>query len=440
MAQETTLNLDNIDLTQFERLDAPMTAEDVVAEQRKIGMNRVMPQAVTQNPEQIARARTLSQQTGIPQQAVQSNPEQVESQVKLQQMDLTGISQNYPVLSSLLSDLDSATVAQNDVNRLRSLEEILKPEQMSEPENSFIGNLPRGIADRATNLLGSLSNFVSQSASALEKEFPLGGFTNVGGFPMYLPPEQWALFQKAQGGTFAKAGEALKDMDFGYVPQATWEGVKESFAEEGVLSGLGETLLFGVEQGTVSIPDMVATVYGFAPYVMARSEEMGQERAEIKGIGGGTIRETLEAAPFAFGSAILERILPEKVFKGMSKTEVEEVGREIIEGATSKTREILARTGEGVLIEAGTEAIQEGIIEYIGERYGTDAEFVLAEMFDRGLAGAVGGGVAGGLMAGGIETVNVNRADIQQFFNRIATRKMDETQKEEARLQMQSMS
>jgi GNAT superfamily N-acetyltransferase len=438
--EQTTLNLDNIDLSGFNNLDVPMSAEDVMRDQKKTRLNATMSQAVIQNPTQTAKVRDLSRRSGIPAQAVESDIPSVETHLKLKNINLDDMVRTHPVTSDYLSQYDNAAVAHDDIDTLKNLESLMNPPATTQPEYLPFNTL-RGLGGRITGLLGSLASGISQASDSIEENFPTGAFTIVGGIPMYIPPEQWSTLRKAGVGKDAVAavGDELKSQDFGYIPRSTWDSTKEAFSNDGIFSGIAEALSFGVESGVVSLADMAATVYALPAYIFARSEEMGQARAKNKGMEKGTIRETLEAAPFAVGSAILERILPEKVLGGMSKTEIEKVGKAILEGATSKVKEVLNRATNGLIIEASTEAVQEGIIEYLGEKYGTDSNIVMAEMIDRALGGAVGGGIAGGAIAGGVETVNVNRSSVEAFFNEYAIRKLDAAQKEEMRLHLKGI-
>lgn len=438
---QTTLNLNKINLSEFNSLDVPMSAEDVLRGQKKTKLNSTMSQAIQTNPQQQAKVNELSRQSGIPTTAVEGDIPAVESHLKLKNIDLDSMVTSHPVTADYMSDYNNAAVAHDDIDNLQNLESTMNPAPEVEQPDYLPFNTLRGLGGRITDLLGSAASGISQISDAIEEEFPTGAFTIVGGVPMYIPPEQWDTLKQAgvAKDAIAEAGDALKSQDFGYIPRSTWESTKQSFSEDGNLSGVGEALSFGLEQGVVSLPDMAATVFALPAYILARSEEIGQERAVNKGLEQGTLAETIEAAPFAIGSAILEKILPERVIKGMSKTELESVGQQILEGATSKVKEVLARTTDGLIIEASTEAVQEGIIEYIGETYGTDKDIDIDEMIDRALGGAVGGGIAGAGIAGGIESVNINRQQIEEFYNRWATRKLDAAAKEQMRLSMKGI-
>lgn len=257
-------------------------------------------------------------------------------------------------------------------------------------------NAGRAAIERAGDVAAGLGTTITTAAEAAEDTFGLGGFVwDDQGF-RYLNSDEYANYLQ-QGGTeaLAVATDKLKNVDAGYVPDNTWESVKEAFSEGGPLSAsaYGEVLAYGFEQGVKSIPDMVAAVLSLPTYVIARSGEIGEARAENKNKDKVELVDIVEAAPFALGSAILERIGA----KGITEAGAEAIGKEALKrGVKEASKRVAKEGGKATLREAGTEFVQEGVIEYVGERLGTDAAMSVAEAFELGVAGAVAGGVYGG--------------------------------------------
>jgi len=108
----------------------------------------------------------------------------------------------------------------------------------------------------------------------------------------------------------------------------------------------------------------------------------------------------MDAAPFALGSAILERV-GAKGITGAGKKAAEEVGKEAIEGGV---KAVLKEGGKAGLKEGGTEFFQEGVLEYIGERFGTDAAMDWKEGAERGGWAALAGGTYGAASGGAVAT------------------------------------
>ncbi|MFP3339203.1 hypothetical protein R0J91_14590, partial [Micrococcus sp. SIMBA_131] len=97
-------------------------------------------------------------------------------------------------------------------------------------------------------------------------------------------------------------------------------------------SAWAEVMAYGAEQGVKSIPDMVAAMTVLPAYVVARSGEIGEERAKNKGKEEADLTDVLEAAPAALGSAILERIGA----KGITQAGAEAVGKEALQQGIGK--------------------------------------------------------------------------------------------------------
>ncbi len=272
----------------------------------------------------------------------------------------------------------------------RGLDEFGQPiqdEEIGGFENAF-----RMMGARATELGGQALAGVTTAGEALEETLPLGGFVFEEGslVPRYAGADEFKQLQDTGlPDLIEKGADKLKDTEFNAVPTHTWDEVKRHFDEEGIGSGMAEVFRFAGETGVASVPDMVAVVLNLPLYVFARTEEMGAKRAENKGKARNDIVDNLEAAPFALGSAILERIVP----RGFTESLAESVGRDAL-------KHVAKKAGQGVAVEGGTEFVQEGILEYVGERYGTDAELKVSEGLEQGFAGMIAGGIYGGTVAG----------------------------------------
>lgn len=263
-----------------------------------------------------------------------------------------------------------------------------------------LANMGAGAVERAGDLGGAVLSTAKTVGEGLESSVPMGGLVWEDGdiIPSYKSPEEWAKTDAPN--ILQKGGEALKGVDLGYEEQANWQGVKDAFKKGGALSGsaYAEVLEYGLEQGVKSIPDMVATVYALPAYIFARSGEIGEQRAINKGKDKAELVDVLEAAPFATASALLERIGA----KGMTSDAKAELGKDMLEaGIKEQTKRVAKAGGNALAKEAATEALQEGMIEYVGERFGTEAKMDFAEALDRAAAGAVAGGVFGGAIGAG---------------------------------------
>jgi hypothetical protein len=88
-------------------------------------LNANMGEAVKINPDQHAQTTKLSKESGVPEFAVQSNPEQIQQKLKLDQINLEGMTQRAPKTSKFLTtDVNNSVIAQEDVisNLLEGIE------------------------------------------------------------------------------------------------------------------------------------------------------------------------------------------------------------------------------------------------------------------------------------------------------------------------------
>ncbi len=269
-------------------------------------------------------------------------------------------------------------------------------------EKLAVPNAVKGAGERVGDLAGGMLASVNAAARSGEEALPMGGFVWDGGIlPSYKNAEEYQAYQQEGGKDLLQEAETgAKGVDVGYVPTHTWEAVKNEFSDNGALStsAWGEVVSYIGEQGVKSIPDMAAVLLNLPSYIISRSGEIGDTRAKNKGKEQTDLIDVVEAAPFAIGSALLERIGA----KGITQAGAENFGKEALKAGFKQAAKRTAQAGgKAATKEALTEAVQEGIIEYSGERFGTDAQMSVAEALDQGLAGAVAGGGTGAALGTG---------------------------------------
>jgi len=94
-------------------------------DQQQTQLNSNMTEAVKVNPDQHAQTTKLSKESGVPEFAVQSNPEQIQQKLKLDKINLEGMTQRAPKTSKFLTtDVNNSVIAQEDVisNLLEGIE------------------------------------------------------------------------------------------------------------------------------------------------------------------------------------------------------------------------------------------------------------------------------------------------------------------------------
>jgi len=413
----TTFDLKKLDDLDFSKLpDQDISSEDQIVPDNP-PVREVVNEALKVNSDEQVRINNLSQQSGFAPEFVREAPDDVEANIKLDSLVPIGLEQSHPVTASFLSVFDNAVVAAEDSLPLREIEDYLNEPQartISDIANdelkrrgkSDLVNNIQGGSSRAVNLLGSTFSFVEEAGQSLADKFDF-----LGGGVSFVDPDDGSFgihflnkeeFQSRPDlNFFARGVESFKQTDFGFEQRGTAAGVLEA-AENGTLSEFVSTAVStAIETTSRSLPDMIGAAYALPVYIAARSNELGDERAVNKGLVEKTFTETVEAVPGAIASSLLERILPNKIFKTKTSDELKEIGNTVLD----KVSNVAVRTVEGVVIEAGTEFVQEGVIEYLTEKVGTDAELDIRKALSRGVEGAILGGLSGGVLSGGVTTV-----------------------------------
>jgi RimJ/RimL family protein N-acetyltransferase len=273
-----------------------------------------------------------------------------------------------------------------------------EPEIAQEEESGYLGNIGRGMAGRAATLGGGLAG---GSAWAYKK---LGELTGIDTSPIHE-----ALENVAQSGRDAQQGF------YGYdAERNSWEDLKADYTgDTGFWETAGNTIAFGIEQGSVSIPDMVVAVTALPVYITARTGEIAHDRAKADGRDEMNATDVLVGSATAAAVSVLEKFGAEKILK------------------VAPTGSLLTGTAKGAGVggvsEAGTEFLQEAL-EYTGVNLGTEEGYEFAKMVDQALAGLVGGGTFG-TAAGGVSGGVQSAVEKKNLADQAALKAIEDAQK-----------
>jgi hypothetical protein len=244
---------------------------------------------------------------------------------------------------------------------------IAEPAQEAKTSNPF-----KGLLARASNLAGEGVEAVARVAEnlgdKLETALPLTDLTpeQIKNEKQLAPMFQWA--------------DALRNYgkDIGYAPST----------QLGEIPGNPLNLVpFIAERVISSAPDMAAAVLAAPAYVMARTNEILNDRLsnDKKSLEDATVGDVTAAVGAAVLETTLERFATKSLFKG-------KLGAEASTGAR--------RIGKETAVQSGTEAVEEGI-GYLGGTAGTQKGVDAAELAQNMLEGAiVGGGLGAGIQGG----------------------------------------
>ncbi len=257
-----------------------------------------------------------------------------------------------------------------------------------ENQSGFFGNALRGAGERAMDLVGGFTQLPGQIANNLPG-------SNYG---VYIDGDGIRFRDDLQRQDFATSqfGEAMRETDLGYDERASWQDVKDD-------PSLGTVLPFIAEQGVKSIPDMAAALTQLPAYVLSRTGEISENRAEAHGRQDPNIDDIGISGAAATMMAVLEKFGAEKLINPVSKGIG--TGRGMAEGGV-----------KGAIAEGGTEAIQEPI-ELLASSV---IDKLTPEQFaDASLSGLVAGGGMGapiGTATGGIQGSRENNI-IEEMVN-----------------------
>jgi len=191
------------------------------------------------------------------------------------------------------------------------------------------------------------------------------------------------------------ASQRLKGADFGAVTLTTPEDIKAKFNEGDALGTAVKVAEFIPE----TLADSVAYMISLPLTTLSLTDMIAQENADNEGKKVPDFIDYVEAFPFALGSAIIELVTGRALIKPLlksvgvigkkNKKAIEKVGKDALRQGFAASLKKGAKLGGG---EMTGEFIQEGVIEYIGGRYGTDKALDWKEGAERGgwaaLAGA----------------------------------------------------
>jgi len=303
-----------------------------------------------------------------------SNKPEIERRKLIAEINVPELEKSHPNTSTWLTDPKNSSVAIDDLDILKGMEDTLK-----EPERGFWNNAARGGLDTVNSVTGNLievmgnvsedfDDFMVNSAGMPNPGIMIGddGISWTWDMPVETPS------------ILTHVGKAVSEgKAFDYQPGFTWEKLKGDVTPTNLAGYIAE-------QGIQSLPHMLAAIYTLPAYVASRTEEIAESRVtndQREDVTWADLATSLIPATIV---ALTERLGAKFTF-GVGKA----VG---IKGA-------MKATGVAAAVEGGTEFIQEGI-EYLGETAGTKKKLSATEMLDRQFAGLVAGaGMGGGIRA-----------------------------------------
>lgn len=342
------------------------------------------------NPDDHAKHKRLSEETGYPTATIEQDPKTVENEVRRKRIQ-NHLSE-HKFTAQWLSEDDNARLAHDDVEELGAVE-----------------NIVRGMGERVGDAIGGIFTVTNAIAADLEEKFPMGTFEFKDGGVRYVSGEE--LAERVAAGErygFEVLEDWLKGLDFGHDEEqlTSWEEVKDR-----PLSAVGP---FIVEQGFLSTPDMALAIANLPLMTASMTGRISEERATNEGREEPTVEDLVKVLPASTASAFLDRLGGRGIL-GLDDA-VKGVG----------VKQLGKAVGTGIVKEGATEFAQ-GSLENVGATLGTERGFRLTEMIEQGFQeGLVGAGFGGGVrtVTASAEMANmaIKDSDVLSQINQIQSK------------------
>jgi len=418
-------------------------------DQTSIRATASMHQAITQNPDEMARYNAISRKTGFDPLLIATDPAvkvEAERRAKMQDIDLPSLVQSHPKTASALTDANLAALVSDDTDGMKHLEDAFGYARRSLA--SGVLSLTATAVD-LTATAGSALGFVTsdQEAAVLYKNDPEGlkrfreenAAGAMGRFARNLQgastdvirdaPDRYAGLEYATTDTEKAAylspvkvlGDAMRSLPT-TVALALTVLVTRGAARGAQTSALAEAekqgLAGAAKDAFVSDAVKAATTKAAAMTGAAGEGAVGYSMQKLQTTEEATAK--LAAKPEEsprYAELITQGFSPEAakvkaaaevgetagVIAGLADAAVNVAAGRFVAEAFTQHKKVLKAAGKGALVEAGTEGIQSPV-EQLGANLamlGVDpSQKVLEGVGEAAMQGALVGGLTGGTVAG----------------------------------------
>lgn len=287
-----------------------------------------------------------------------------------------------------------------------------------EPQDpGMAASLGRGlqkIGNRATDLGGNLiqgiDSYVQRGEQALDETFGRGGGLMFGTTDRmreegYEPDVEMGGFGLDFTANADPEHTNIGLQELGQAVQDTDVDVKEQHSVDKILENPSASNIGGfiLEQGPAALVDMGAMAATPFLYFLSRNQELAEDRMANDGREGIPSFDDLAIGGAGAGASLaLDRFALSKLLPGTQQ-------------AITRLRQVPGAMLKGGAAEAGTEAMQEGGVEYAATNLGTEKGYDLREAGKAALGGAIVGGPVGGAVRGVTATAEtINAKGVEQ--------------------------
>lgn len=323
------LNLDQIDLGGF-------GIGDNTAEDQDNQLKATMGQALTVNPDSQAKIKQLSSDTGVPEFAVEGAEAELETGLKLDNIDFSGMSKRTPGTAKFLMDYDNASIAHDDISIMQSFETIFN---FKKTFGNFAESNKQSFNAQATGLIAA---GIDRTPSRIQDLIPMGAM------PIGMESDAIFLSEEYAANLGITTDEQLQQAKEEAVDQITTrlrdisKKRKElapkdlNLLEQGVRGGFDSLVstapgvaLMALSGGRAAplLATMGVQSYGEA-YGEAKAEGLSTEKAQWFASINAAIEVGTEMLPVGTLQRIITGKTDDKMTKAMMKFAVQEMGTE----------------------------------------------------------------------------------------------------------------
>ena len=341
--------------------------------------------------ERRAKVNRLAAEEDLPADFVDANLDYVEKEKLRKGLDLSGV----PNTAGFYSAPSNAEVAGDDVDKFARWEREIKRFD----DGKFFGEHTLKVASDSYTQLGTKMTRIlgTLSQSARDKLIQTAFYSLDGGREKYAD----YLKEKKKKELAGESVDSLESFRYAENPYflgehlTSPEDVQDKYKYGSKAELATETLKYVYDQGIHSLVHMplFASPIGMAAETLYMTQDIAEQNA-FYGSGDVDMDRLTKALPFAISTVALDFLGARGIFTAGQDIASDVTTDFLNMGAKAFAKHVGAAGGKAGLRESTTEFVQ-GIIEYVGARFGTEQKIDVMEALEQGGWGALAAGPMG---------------------------------------------
>ena len=327
-----------------------------------------------------AKALRIAKEEQVPVDFAESNLDELEKERKQRRLDFS----DTPGAAEFYSSLDNASVAGDDVDKFARWEREIKRfddgKFFGEHTLKVTSDSYTQLGTKMTRILGTLSQ------SARDKLIQTAFYSLDGGREKYAD----YLKEKKKKELAGESVDSLESFRYAENPYflgehlTSPEDVQDKYKYGSKAELATETLKYVYDQGIHSLVHMplFASPIGMAAETLYMTQDIAEQNA-FYGSGDVDMDRLTKALPFAISTVALDFLGARGIFTAGQDIASDVTTDFLNMGAKAFAKHVGAAGGKAGLRESTTEFVQ-GIIEYVGDRFGTEQKIDVMEALEQG--------------------------------------------------------